>query len=120
MMWLFFPLLAIAAPLRGVEVDCWHKAVDEGAFYCQHVLVMGTDDGGERIFPELAALDEGGSQTQTQANRACAALGFSYALSSELAYPGKEVNLVTLDEGSQSGWILRGKKPFIQHLRCGG
>lgn len=118
---LLSPLPAWAVPLGEVDVACWSSGVDEGAWFCQHVMITGRVAGetGYRV-PELAAPDAGGPETRLQADRACGALGLPYALDFELARAIRETDLVKLHDGARTGELARGLGTYIQHLRCGG
>jgi hypothetical protein len=118
---LLFTAPAWAVPLADVEVACWSSGVDEGAWFCQHVMVTGRVAGetGYRV-PELAAPDAGGPETRLQADRACGALGLPYALDFARARASRDTDIVKLHEGARSGELARGLGTYIQHLRCGG
>lgn len=118
---LFLPSVCLADSLTNIEVNCWNKAVDEdGSFLCQYVMVMGKKESNAQfVVPELLAPDNGGEKTYEQANRACQAMGFSYALRFDLESAEKEILLVRLEERARGGELSLESRPYLQHLNCG-
>lgn len=110
---------AHAEEITDLEIDCWHKAVDQGSFYCQYVMVMGTKKSSQEfLIPVLAAPDEGGEKTQAQAHLACRVMGFSSAVRFTLENTKEETWQVTLRDKINTGYLAPVGKKFIQHISC--
>lgn len=114
---LLLPLSVQAEVLQNPEVKCWHESVDDGAFYCVFLLVLGNrGSNGESVVSEIAAPDEGGEKTLDQAQRACRALGFRRVARFELAKSRAGDEQVRLHE---SGAELEAAAPsYIEHVSC--
>lgn len=114
---LFFSTSAFAEGLTNVKIDCWHKGVDDGAFLCQFVMVMGNRSSDQSfVIPALAAPDQGGPKTWEQADLACKEMGFLHSVAFELDDPKNEKLQVTLSESGAYLAPLKGR--FVQHLGC--
>lgn len=113
-----FSTSASAEELTDLEVACWHESVDQGAFQCQFVLVMGKRSSDQSfLVPVLAAPDQGGPKTWGQADLACKSLGFHHAVHFELELPKNEKFQVTLNP-SGTGYLAPVVASFVQHVSC--
>jgi hypothetical protein len=109
--------------LRNLEVDCWHKGIDEGNFVCSYVVVTGRADGKDGkdqliLMPEVLAPDNGGPKTIEQARRICQALGFNYLKELSLDSSLKEKLMIILAPNLKEGRAEKLKAQFIQHVSC--
>ncbi|MBY0314617.1 MAG: hypothetical protein K2Q26_03800 [Bdellovibrionales bacterium] len=115
-----FLSLSASAQLLSVEANCWNSALDsDGSFLCQYVVMSAKEAGiNSYIYPELRAPDGDGPLTLIQADRACALLGFRYAIRFELESPGKERQQILFNQNGSASLELS-PDPFIQHINCG-
>lgn len=113
--------LAVAADLIDVDVNCWNQVGDsDGSQLCQFLVITGKVEGQPgRLMPELSAPDAGGPKTFNQADLACVALGYRYALRFEMQRPAKPVLQIYLNQDGESGGAEFSEEPFLQHLNCG-
>lgn len=120
LIFLVSPVFAADDEATEINVSCWHSTIDsDGSFLCEYVTITAKSDG-KMVVPELAAIASNEKKTREQADRACRALGFAYAIRFELENPEREVLQLRLRDFLAAGDLVFSRDPFIQHLNCEG
>ena len=114
---LFLPLFIFAGeiPITELESHCWSEAVEEGAFLCQDLFLMGKVEG-KYVYP-LRTVDGGDKNAWAQADQACLALGFGYSSGFRLDESTTSADFLRFDPQG-SAFLFQSRGTYIRHLLC--